>query len=66
MRSLSGPELIIILVVVVLLFGAPKLPGLAKSVAESLRIFKKEVKNKDEEKTEEKPSDDGDDKTAKK
>lgn len=65
MRSLSGPELIIILVVVVLLFGAPKLPGLAKSVAESLRIFKKEVKNKDEDKTEDKPTD-GDDKPAKK
>jgi sec-independent protein translocase protein TatA len=40
-----GPaHLIIILVVVVLLFGAPKLPGLARSVAQSMKIFRTEIK----------------------
>jgi sec-independent protein translocase protein TatA len=40
---LQGWEWIIILAIVLLLWGAPKLPALAKSAAQSLRIFKKEV-----------------------
>ncbi len=41
-----GPtELIIILVIVLLLFGARKLPDLAKSVGSSLKIFKRELKD---------------------
>jgi sec-independent protein translocase protein TatA len=40
---LQGWEWIIILAIVLLLWGAPKLPGLAKSLAQSLRIFKKEI-----------------------
>lgn len=40
-----GPwEIIAILVVIVLLFGAKKLPDLARSVGRSARIFKSEVK----------------------
>jgi sec-independent protein translocase protein TatA len=39
-----GPEWIIILVIVVLVWGAPKLPGLAKSIAQSMKIFKTEMK----------------------
>lgn len=57
MRSLSAPELIIILVVVLLLFGAPKLPGLAKSLGESMRIFKKEIKTTKDEASADKKSD---------
>lgn len=51
MPNLTGPHLIIILVIVLLLFGAPKLPGLAKSIGQSMRIFRGEVKNmkKDDE-----------------
>lgn len=41
--NLSGPTLIVILFIVLLLFGAPKLPGLAKSLGQSMRILKKEV-----------------------
>ncbi|MFM5905038.1 MAG: twin-arginine translocase TatA/TatE family subunit [Micrococcales bacterium] len=48
MKSIGGPELIIILVIVVLLFGATKLPGLAKGIGESIRVFRKEVRTKDE------------------
>ncbi len=40
---LQGWEWIIILAIVLLLWGAPKLPGLAKSMAQSLRIFRKEI-----------------------
>ncbi|MFT4469633.1 Sec-independent protein translocase subunit TatA [Arthrobacter sulfonylureivorans] len=44
-RLFDNPWTIIILVIIVLLlFGAPKLPGLARSVGQSMRIFKSEVK----------------------
>lgn len=42
--NLSGWHLLIILAVVLLLFGAPKLPGLARSLGQSMRIFRSEVK----------------------
>jgi sec-independent protein translocase protein TatA len=45
--NLNGWHLVIILAIVLLLFGAPKLPGLARSVGQSMRIFRAEVKNKD-------------------
>jgi sec-independent protein translocase protein TatA len=47
---LQGWEWIIILAIVLLLWGGPKLPGLAKSLAQSMRIFRKEIKNPDEAK----------------
>lgn len=42
--NLNGWHLLIILAVVLLLFGAPKLPGLARSVGQSMRIFRGEMK----------------------
>lgn len=45
--NLGGWHAVIILVVVLLLFGAPKLPLLARSVAQSLRIFKTEMSSSD-------------------
>ncbi|MCS5716777.1 Sec-independent protein translocase subunit TatA [Herbiconiux sp. CPCC 205763] len=42
--NLNGWHLVIILVVVLLLFGATRLPALSKSVAQSMRIFKSETK----------------------
>lgn len=47
--NLTGAHLIIILVVIVLLFGAPKLPGLARSIGQSMRIFRSEVKTMKDE-----------------
>ncbi|MDY5840829.1 MAG: Sec-independent protein translocase subunit TatA [Corynebacterium camporealensis] len=42
---MPGPwEIAIILLIIVLLFGARKLPELARSVGRSMRIFKSEVK----------------------
>lgn len=43
MGSLGAPELIIILVVVLLLFGANRLPKLARSLGKAQREFKKGV-----------------------
>ena len=40
----GAPELILILLVVVLLFGAKKLPELARGSGRALRIFKAETK----------------------
>ncbi|QBE48570.1 twin-arginine translocase TatA/TatE family subunit [Leucobacter triazinivorans] len=47
--NLSGPTLLVILFIVLLLFGAPKLPGLAKSLGQSMRILKKEVRSDSED-----------------
>jgi len=41
--GLGAPELIIVLVVVLLLFGSTKLPKLAKSLGEASKEFKKGV-----------------------
>ena len=39
--NLGGPELLIILAIVLLLFGAKKLPDLARSMGKSSKEFKK-------------------------
>lgn len=44
-KNVGGPELIIILVVVLLLFGAAKLPQLARSLGASAKEFKKGVED---------------------
>lgn len=41
---LGAPEIILILVVVILLFGAKKLPDMARSLGKSARILKSEAK----------------------
>ncbi|AWB86343.1 twin-arginine translocase TatA/TatE family subunit [Mycetocola zhujimingii] len=43
--NLTGWHLLIIVFLVLLLFGAPKLPGLAKSLGQSMKIFKNEIKS---------------------
>ena len=45
LSNLTGWHFLIILVVVLLLFGAPKLPGLARSLGQSMKIFKSEIKS---------------------
>lgn len=44
MPNLRGPELLLIVLLVVLLFGARRLPDAARSLGRSLRIFKAETK----------------------
>lgn len=50
--SVGVPEVIIILVVVLIVFGPSKLPQLGESVGKMLRGFKKEIKSLDDEKAE--------------
>ncbi len=40
----AGPHLWIILIIILLLFGAAKLPALAKSMGQSARVFRGEMK----------------------
>lgn len=46
--NMGGPTLIVIVFIVLLLFGAPKLPALAKSLGQSMKILKKEVRSDDD------------------
>lgn len=49
MPSLGPTELIIIGVVLVLLFGATRLPQTAKGLGQALKIFKKEIRDEDKQ-----------------
>jgi sec-independent protein translocase protein TatA len=44
-NGLQAWHVIVLLVVIVLLFGANRLPGVAKSVGQSMKIFRNEMKD---------------------
>ena len=44
----SMPELLVVLAIVVLLFGAKKIPDLAKGLGKGIKDFKEAVKEEDE------------------
>lgn len=46
--GLGMPELVIILVILLVLFGGAKLPGLAKGLGQSIKEFKKATKDEPE------------------
>ncbi len=49
MGALGGLEWLIIILVLLLLFGARKIPGLARGIGQGLFEFRKAVKDGDEE-----------------
>jgi len=53
--GLGAPELLLIFGVLILLFGATKLPALAKGLGKSIKEFKKASNEEDED--DKKPSD---------
>lgn len=46
MGSLGAPELLIVLVVILVLFGGAKLPQLARSLGQAKKEFETEVKGR--------------------
>lgn len=48
-RNLGPMELLLILLVVVLIFGSAKLPQLGRAMGESIREFKKSVKQESDD-----------------
>jgi len=44
LQGLTGWHLVLVLAIVLLLFGAPRLPALARSIGQSMKIFRSEVK----------------------
>ena len=50
MFGLGFPEIILILVIVILIFGTSRIPELGRGLGEGIRNFKKSVKNEDDKK----------------
>jgi sec-independent protein translocase protein TatA len=49
--SIGPTELILILLIVIIIFGARKLPDLGKSIGEGIKNFKKSMSSKDDDTT---------------
>jgi sec-independent protein translocase protein TatA len=49
MESIGLPELLVIGIVFIVLFGANKIPGAAKGLGEAIRNFKSAMKSETEE-----------------
>jgi sec-independent protein translocase protein TatA len=47
--SIGPTELILILLIVIIIFGARKLPDLGKSIGEGIKNFKKSMNTKDDD-----------------
>ncbi len=50
--SLGLPEILLILLIVVIIFGARRLPELGKSLGEGIKNFKKSVSGKEQDQKE--------------
>ncbi len=49
MGGLGLPELLVILVIILVLFGASRLPGIAKSLGSSAKEFRKGLEDDEDE-----------------
>lgn len=56
--GLGAPELVIILIILLVLFGGAKLPSLAKGLGQSIKEFKKASKEEDDSTEAKKPGKD--------
>lgn len=52
MRALfDGPAGLILILIILAVFFGPKLPNAAKGIAQSIKVFRKEIKNDDKAET---------------
>jgi sec-independent protein translocase protein TatA len=56
----KGPELIILIVLIIIIFGARKLPELGKGIGEGIKNFKKSIRGDDDSKPKDRDEDDKD------
>lgn len=54
MPTLGFPEILVILLIVVLIFGTSRIPELGRGLGEGIRNFKKAIRNDDNDKAEKK------------
>jgi sec-independent protein translocase protein TatA len=47
--TIGPPELLIIFLIIIIIFGARRLPELGKSLGEGIKNFKKSISSKDKE-----------------
>ena len=52
----SPTHIVVLLVLVLLIFGSSKLPDIARSVGQSMKVFKKEIKELRDEDDDKKPA----------
>lgn len=64
MGKLGAPELLIVMLLVILLFGGKRLPDAARGIGRSLRIFKAEMKADEKPANGDKPAGDDTNTTA--
>ena len=60
MPNIGPMELVIVLVIVLVIFGPKKLPGLGRSLGTSMREFKDSISGKDDDKSIDAAADDAD------
>lgn len=53
---LGWAEILVIVVLVVILFGSAKIPGMMKNLADGINVFKKEMKSNSDDKKDAKPA----------
>ncbi len=56
-KLFESPAIIIVLILALVIFGGAKLPGIAKNLGQSMRVFRKEMKNLNDDKAAEKAED---------
>ncbi len=53
--SIGPKEILLILLIIVIIFGAKRLPELGRAMGEGIKNFKKSISSKEEKKETEKP-----------